>query len=268
MSLLSLENTINKISNSRRQVKNTININDLKKSLQKKTTKNKHNKTPTSNFVDFKKMINSIFHSKKDPIKAKNNLNSSQKNIRPANKSLNNGKDINFLFEYNNRKLNENEGNLNKKSYHRLNKDRSIEFIKKVNSYSKDLKKNFSINNFINNRPAINIKDQNIQNELCNNIKYVHNKCLSYWSPQTKSLRNFEIPNEKKYMILKDYYSKYPKNTRNKNFFTKSSSNLNINYNSSNTLTNTIYMKENNDNIDIVNYKNSFNIKQPKIFLK
>ena len=69
-------------------------------------------------------------------------------------------------------------------------------------------------------------------------------------------------------MILKDYYSKYPKNTRNKNFFTKSYSNLNINCNSSNTITNTINIKEYNDNIDIVNYKNSFNIKQPKIFLK
>ena len=268
MSLLSLENTINKISNTRRQIKNDIKINDLKIPFQKKMMKIQHNKTPSSNFVNFKKMINSVFHSKNDPIKTNKNLNSSEKNIRPANKSLNNGKDIYFLFEYNNRKLYENEGNLKKKSYHKLNKDRSIEFIKKVNSYSKDLKRHFSINNFINNRPAIEIKEQKIQNELCNNMKYVHNKCLSLWSPQTKSLRNFEISNEKKYMILKDYYSKYPKNTRNKNFFTKSSSNLNINYNSTNTITNTIYMKENGDNLDIVNYKNSFNINQPKIFLK
>ena len=266
MSLLSLENTINKISNTRRQIKNNIKINDLKIPFQKKMMKIQHNKTPSSNFVNFKKMINSVFHSKNDPIKTNKNLNSSEKNIRPANKSLNNGKDIYFLFEYNNRKLYENEGNLKKKSYHKLNKDRSIEFIKKVNSYSKDLKRHFSINNFINNRPAIEIKTQKIQNELCNNMKYVHTKCLSLWSPQTKSLRNFEIPNEKKYMILKDYYSKYPKNTRNKNFFTKSYSNLNINCNSSNTITNTINIKEYNDNIDIVNYKNSFNIKQPKFF--
>ena len=163
----------------------------------------------------------------------------------------------NIIKKFNQKKIYTYKGNNNK------NNNKNIQFLKKVDSFSKDLKRNFSFNDFINNRPVIEMKKQKFNNEFSNNLKYIHLKYKDLDRRDTRSLSNLNLSNDTKYMILKEYYSiKSHKKSRNNNIFKKSNSNLNINFKTSYNIKYKNFLKEYNNKNDIDNFKNSFNIKQ------
>lgn len=262
-SFSNIQKKINEISSSKINFRK-LNYEDLKnpKKLNCKTKKH------SSNFIYFQKMVNSIFQSRNDPIKFNGNINLSEKNIRPANSKMKKEDDNNFIIGYNQKynniikKFNQKKiytykGNNNK------NNNKNIQFLKKVDSFSKDLKRNFSFNDFINNRPVIEMKKQKFNNEFSNNLKYIHLKYKDLDRRDTRSLSNLNLSNDTKYMILKEYYSiKSHKKSRNNNIFKKSNSNLNINFKTSYNIKYKNFLKEYNNKNDIDNFKNSFNIKQ------
>ena len=55
----------------------------------------------------------------------------------------------------------------------------------------------------------------NIKNELCNNIKYLHTKNKNSKIPYTRSLSNFESKDDP-YIKLKNYYTNYQKRKNKK----------------------------------------------------
>lgn len=213
-SFLSIQSKINRMS------KKIKNIKLENKNLLSKNLNAIHHKTnPSSNLLHFQKMINNMFNEKI------NNKHSFEEiKIKPANPRILRKENNFFLYGYNpksknnNRKMNKTQDNFKKvtyKKYNSFNNENNINFIDKVNSFSKDLKRNTSINNVINNNNIIDIMGNNIKNELCNNIKYLHTKNKNSKIPYTRSLSNFESKDDP-YIKLKNYYTNYQKRKNKK----------------------------------------------------
>ena len=213
-SFLSLQSKINRMSKRIKKIK-LENNNLLSRNLNTIDNQNK----PSSNLINFQKMINNIFNEKN------NKINTFEEGkIKPANPRILKKENNNFLYGYNpksknnSRKMNKTQDNFKKVTYikyNSFNNESNINFIDKVNSFSKDLKRNTSINNVINNNNIIDIMGNNIKNELCNNIKYLHKKYKNPKIPYTRSLCNFELINDP-YIKLKNYYTNYQKRKNKK----------------------------------------------------
>ena len=208
-SFLSLQSKINRMSKRIKKIK-LENNNLLSRNLNTIDNQNK----PSSNLINFQKMINNIFNEKN------NKINTFEEGkIKPANPRILKKENNNFLYGYNpksrsnNRKMNKTQDYFKKVTYTKynsFNKENNINIIDKVNSFSKDLKKNTSINNVINNNNIIDIMGNNIKNELCNNIKYLHIKHKNLKSSHTRSSGYFELK-EDPYNKIKNYYTNYQK---------------------------------------------------------
>jgi hypothetical protein len=209
-SFLSLQNKINRMTKRLKNIKlDNINF------LSTNNLNTIHNtKNLSSNLIHFQKMINNMFNEKNE------NIHSFEEcQIKPANSRILKKENNNFLYGYNpksrsnNRKMNKTQDYFKKVTYTKynsFNKENNINIIDKVNSFSKDLKKNTSINNVINNNNIIDIIGNNIKNELCNNIKYLHIKHKNLKSSHTKSSGYFELK-EDPYNKIKNYYTNYQK---------------------------------------------------------